>query len=296
MNYYSRKPTKPTNQPTHQPTNDQPTTTNQQPTTTNQLTNQPTTNQPTNQPTNQRLTNTTNHTTTHQRTNYYTNSTNSPTTTPHQRLHHHLHQRHQLTNPTNQPTHNHQRTNSPTHQHATNHQRHHYYSTRTNHTYYTPPLPVASTSFVLSFAAWTSGWSNGLISRIEPATAIANSQRKNSLPSVVRVGRLGRAALAVGAVRRLAGRRDEALALLAGRLRDQLLGPEAEAAVGLGDADLVAALLPACAELAAELVARDCRRRERQASRHLLRRARAGASTSTPISAAGTIPNGDSAE
>ena len=45
------------------------------------------------------------------------------------------------------------------------------------------PCPCASTSFVLSFAAWTSGWSNGLISRYAPATATANSQRKNSAPS-----------------------------------------------------------------------------------------------------------------
>ena len=43
--------------------------------------------------------------------------------------------------------------------------------------------PDASTSFVLSFAACTSGWSNGLMPRIEPATAVANSQRKNSCPS-----------------------------------------------------------------------------------------------------------------
>ena len=43
--------------------------------------------------------------------------------------------------------------------------------------------PEASTSFVRSFAACTSGWSNGLMPRIEPATAVANSQRKNSCPS-----------------------------------------------------------------------------------------------------------------
>ena len=32
-------------------------------------------------------------------------------------------------------------------------------------------------AFVRSFASWTFGWSNGLISRIAPATAVANSQR-----------------------------------------------------------------------------------------------------------------------
>src|SRR5439155_868942 len=42
--------------------------------------------------------------------------------------------------------------------------------------------PDSSTSFVLSFAACTSGWSKGLIWRIDPATATANSQRKNSAP------------------------------------------------------------------------------------------------------------------
>src|SRR5438034_2114809 len=37
-------------------------------------------------------------------------------------------------------------------------------------------------SAVLSFASCTSGWPNGLMPRIEPATAVANSQRKNSAP------------------------------------------------------------------------------------------------------------------
>ena len=48
--------------------------------------------------------------------------------------------------------------------------------------------PWASTSFVLSFAACTSGWSNGLMPMIEPATATANSQRKNSWPSSYGLG------------------------------------------------------------------------------------------------------------
>ena len=61
--------------------------------------------------------------------------------------------------------------------------------------------------------------------------------------------------LPVGAVGPFARRGDEPLALLAGRLGDQLLGPEPEATGGLGDADLVAPVAPALAEAAAELVA-----------------------------------------
>src|SRR5205823_3135712 len=62
--------------------------------------------------------------------------------------------------------------------------------------------------------------------------------------------------LPVGSVRRLARSGYEALSLLARGLRDQLLGPEAEAATRLGDADLVASLAPAGAELPPELVPR----------------------------------------
>ena len=91
-------------------------------------------------------------------------------------------------------------------------------------------LPVASTSFVLSFAAWTSGWSKGLISRYAPATAIANSQRKNSAPSAYGSGSSPRPpdGRPVG-TRRAPGR---ALPVLARRLGDQLLGPEPETAGG----------------------------------------------------------------
>src|SRR4051794_7345462 len=70
----------------------------------------------------------------------------------------------------------------------------------------------------------------------------------------VRVGDLGLGGLPVGPVGRFTGSRDEALALLARRLRDELLGPQAEAALRLRDADLVAARLPAGPECAAELV------------------------------------------
>src|SRR5207244_2628967 len=61
--------------------------------------------------------------------------------------------------------------------------------------------------------------------------------------------------LAVGRVRALARRGDEALALLARRLREQLLGPEPELARRLLDADLVAAVEEAVPEGEAELEA-----------------------------------------
>ena len=54
----------------------------------------------------------------------------------------------------------------------------------------------------------------------------------------------------------LARRGHETFPVLAGRLGDQLLGPEAEAAGRLVDADLVPALAPALAELHPELEAR----------------------------------------
>ena len=72
----------------------------------------------------------------------------------------------------------------------------------------------------------------------------------------VRVVDLRRGVLPVGAVGRLARRGDEPLPLLAGGLGDQLLRPQAEAARRLADADLVAALVPAGAELPPELEAR----------------------------------------
>src|SRR5213075_175629 len=70
---------------------------------------------------------------------------------------------------------------------------------------------------------------------------------------VVDVCELDLGALPIGAVGPFSGRRDEALALLAGRLCDQLLGPEAESPLRLGDAHLVAPLAPGLAELEAEL-------------------------------------------
>ena len=73
---------------------------------------------------------------------------------------------------------------------------------------------------------------------------------------VVLVDEVELRALAVGPVGRLTGRRHESLPELAGRLRHELLGPEAEAGRRLVDADLVAPLLPPLAELETELEAR----------------------------------------
>src|SRR5436305_1685353 len=73
------------------------------------------------------------------------------------------------------------------------------------------------------------------------------------LPELVRILEPHLATLAIGPVGRLAGRRHEALVVLSGRLRDQLLGPKAEAAVRLVDADLVATFAPSLAELLPEL-------------------------------------------
>src|SRR4029077_21226375 len=83
----------------------------------------------------------------------------------------------------------------------------------------------------------------GLVERVDAEDRGGDSGRE--LPAeelgaeVVRVVELDLPLLAVGAVRRLARRGDEALALLAGRLREQLLDPEPEAVrVGV-DRDLV---------------------------------------------------------
>ena len=38
---------------------------------------------------------------------------------------------------------------------------------------------------MLSLASWTLGWSNGLISSAQPATAVANSEKKNMRPRSV---------------------------------------------------------------------------------------------------------------
>ena len=145
----------------------------------------------------------------------------------------------------------------------------------------------------MSFAAWTSGWSNGLIPRIEPATAVANSQRKNSCPSSYGSASRTSCACRSGASGGDAGRGHEPLALLAGRLGEQLLDPEAEAA-RVGQAAPCRARAPALAEREPELEpGLPSSSRQASAISHARSSSRA---TSTPISAAGTIPNGDSAE
>ena len=71
-------------------------------------------------------------------------------------------------------------------------------------------------------------------------------------PEVARIGEVDVDALPVHPVRGLARRRHEPLALLAGRLGDELLEPEPEAA-GIAEDDLVASLLPGRAEREPEL-------------------------------------------
>jgi hypothetical protein len=76
------------------------------------------------------------------------------------------------------------------------------------------------------------------------------------LPELVRVGHAHFGLLPVVAGRRLARNGDETFALLAGRLGEQLLGPETEAAGIRVDEDLVTTLLPAVTERLPELEAR----------------------------------------
>ena len=143
---------------------------------------------------------------------------------------------------------------------------------------------------MLSFASWTLGWSNGLIPSAQPATAVANSEKKKIRPRsltpaavtvivgcpaaasardrlrVARVGRVGVAQVQEDAVvavgrrvgERLVGDRQDAAALLAGRLGDELLGPEPERAERRVDdeRELVAAAQRELAQRGAEPQAR----------------------------------------
>ena len=129
---------------------------------------------------------------------------------------------------------------------------------------------------MLSLASCTFGWSNGLMPSTQPATAVANSAKKKTRPrsdapcddqgdrgvsglgerrhllvellvglvAVAQVGEDAVVAVGIGLAERLVGHRQDALALLAGRLGDQLLDPEAEARDRLGDdeGELVAPL------------------------------------------------------
>ena len=130
--------------------------------------------------------------------------------------------------------------------------------------------------------------------RIDPATAVANSQRKNSCPSSYGIGQPHLLRLPVGAVGDSPGAGIEPLAVLAGRLGDELLGPEPEAVL-VRHADLVAPFLASRAPSESPSSSPGLPSSSRHASTisaaRSSRRAR-----STPISAAGTIPNGDSAE
>ena len=117
------------------------------------------------------------------------------------------------------------------------------------------PYRPASSARVASLACCTFGSSNGLMSSSKPAVAVATSQRKNSAPErasasgmVSRMSGAPAAARPIDAarrvaaklhgdsgavaskrrIRRLAGDRHDALALLAGALGDELFDPEAE--------------------------------------------------------------------
>ena len=72
------------------------------------------------------------------------------------------------------------------------------------------------------------------------------------LPELVGIGQAHLVPLAIRPVAGLARRGNEALALLARRLRQELLGPQAEAA-DVVEADLVAPLVPAGTESEPEL-------------------------------------------
>ena len=138
----------------------------------------------------------------------------------------------------------------------------------------------------------------GLVERVDledrAGDRDANSQRKNSCAELVRVGEADLLRLAVGAVGRLARRRHEALALLAGRLGDSCSAQRPKP--------------PASRRCRPCRGRRASRRRTGGRARarvavveaaglgHLAARARSRRATSTPISAAGTIPNGESAE
>ena len=124
---------------------------------------------------------------------------------------------------------------------------------------------------MLSLDSVTLGWSNGLMPRIFPATAVAYSQSRNCAPSEPETdvpSKLGglpcrarrggcRAGLdEAGRVDALDDDRQDAHALLAGRLGDELLGPVAEpddARAGVGDDELVAAGVGAVAQGRPEL-------------------------------------------
>ena len=150
----------------------------------------------------------------------------------------------------------------------------------------TPPLPRTSIApivavggssgrpepriaWVFSLLSVTLGWSKGLMPSTRPATAVAYSQPRNWAPSGPvtasdgrRPGRrrrrrpAGRVAGGAGRVGGLDDDGQDAAALLAGGLGDELLGPVAEAVdagAGVGEGQLVAALRRSRAQRGAEL-------------------------------------------
>ena len=100
----------------------------------------------------------------------------------------------------------------------------------------------------------------GLVERVDPEDVAGDRGRELPpeplLAELVRVREAHFAALPVRSIGRLARRGHEPLALFAGRLCEQLFGPQSEVRRMGVDADLVAAGLPALAELQAQLEAR----------------------------------------
>ena len=191
-------------------------------------------------------------------------------------------------------------------------------------------MPDSSTCLVLSLASWTFGWSNGLISSAQPATATANSARKKIRPRSAApwtgsssvgwpasesfatsssrrlVGLVGVAqqgehpviAVLAGLADRLLGDRQDPAAVLARRLGDQLLDPQAEALDRRRRRGTSACRGPAARARrpprpATARSSTRCRRGARRPPRRPGSRA-AAPSTSTPASAAGTSPKYDS--
>ena len=188
-------------------------------------------------------------------------------------------------------------------------------------------------SRVLTLLASTSGWSNGSMPMIAPATAVAISQRKNSWPICVGVGDVDRArpdgrraraprpppcaairlggepqideqpvvAVDLGRAERLAIDRHDALAVLAGRIRRRAARARRRNRRCPGEAMIVTLSRPwlrGDAEDGAERHARILRRRRARHARahHDRPRHRGGAPHRAPIAAAGTRPKFDSTE
>src|SRR5581483_12293934 len=114
----------------------------------------------------------------------------------------------------------------------------------------------------------------GLVERVDAEDRTRDRDRELPAEELLSELVLGRQPhllrLPVRPVRRLVRRGHESLPVLAGRLCDQLLGPETEARAALTDAYLVAPVAPVLAEREPELEPRVALR-EAAALRHLLR-------------------------